>query len=245
MRIIAILILNLSAQYLLAQSAIPNQIRATNTIARLSDADGLGRNDLMLGIPMPPGRVIGDTYLDRKWNPGSLLLADSEQMIEGFPIKYDISLDRIEIMAKNGVKVIEGKKIKSMVWKDSITNLPRYFVTARDFKMDGVGLTGFVEVLSDGTTPLLKRTTIVEKQPDYVPALDVGSRDKKILRREMFFYPLSGELIKITNKKTLLSACGDQADDVDSYIKVNKLNVNKEYGLTKTFEYYNSKTTSK
>jgi hypothetical protein len=245
MRILAILVLNLISQFLFAQSAIPNQIRATNTLARLSDADGLGRNDLMLGIPIPPGAVIGDTYLDKKWNPGSLLLADSERMIEGFPIKYDISLDRIEIMAKNGVKVIEGKKIKSIVWKDSLTNLPRYFVTARDFKMDDAALTGFIEVLTDGTTPLLKRTTIVVKQPDYVPALDVGSSDKKILRREMFFYPLNGELIKITNKKTLLSAFGDLADDVDSYIKLNKLNVNKEYGLTKAFEYFNSKSAKK
>jgi hypothetical protein len=229
---------------LFAQWAVPTQVRATNTIDALSDRGGLSRNDLLYGIPPTPGRIIGDTYLDDKWNRASILLFDSEKMIEGFPVKYDIKMDLIEVVAKNGIKIIDGKKVKSMVWLDSITNVPSYFINARAYTLEGAALNGFLQVVADGQLPLLKRTLITEKQPDYVPGLDVGSRDKKILKKESYYYSNKDQLTKIGSKKNLLTAFGDAAQDVESYIKINKLNLNKEEGLVKTFEYYNSKNSS-
>jgi hypothetical protein len=231
----------LFAKDLFSQGSVPSKIRAANTLDRLSDKDGLSRTDMIQGLAPPPGRIVGDTYLNKKWNKASLLLFDSEKMIEGYPVKYDIQQDVVEVMAKNGIKIIEGKKIKSMVWIDSVTSTPSYFVNARDYNIEGAALNGFLEVIVDGTLPLMKRTTIIEKEPDYVPALDVGSRDKKILKKETFFCSQKASLKKIGNKKSVLPVFGDQSKDVESFVKANKLNLNKTPDLLKAFEYYNSK----
>jgi hypothetical protein len=245
MKRIIILVFLLLAQKGFSQGSVPSKIRAANTLDRLSDNGGLNRGDLIMGIAPPPGRIIGDTYLDKKWNKASLLLFDSERMIEGYPVKYDIQQDVIEVLTKNGIKIIEGKKIKSMVWIDSVTNTPSYFVNASEYNLEGAALNGFLEVIVDGTLPLMKRTTIIEKQADYVAALDVGSRDKKILKKESFFYSQKAGLAKIGNKKSLLPAFGEQAQDVEMFIKANKLNVSKTPDLLKAFEYYNSKNPTK
>jgi hypothetical protein len=244
MRGIIILVFFLLAKGAFGQGSVPSKVRATNTLDRLSDKGGIGRGDMLIGLAPPPGRIIGDTYLDNKWNKASMLLFDSERMIEGYPVKYDIQADVIEVMVKDEIKIIEGKKIKSMVWLDSVTNLPCYFVNGREYNIEGTALNGFLEVIVDGSLPLMKRTTITEKEPNYVPALDVGSRDKKILKKQTFFCSQNGGLTKIGNKKSLLPVFGDHSKDVESFIKANKLNVNKEAGLLKTFAYYNSKTLS-
>lgn len=226
--------------FAVAQSAMPQNIRAENTLDRLSDVDGLSNSDLLYGIPLPPGGVIGNTYLDDKWNIASFELAESDKLIEGYLVKLDLKGDMLEIRTPKGIKVIDGRKVKSIVWLDSLTQQPHYFVRASNYKLDGSSLTGFFQVLADGELPLFKHFTIFEKDPDYIPALDVGSRDKKIFKREAFYAARNGVLTKITSKKKLLPVFESQADQMENYIKQNKLNMGKEGDLVRLFEYYNS-----
>ena len=150
------------------QSVVPNNIRAANTLDRLVDLDGLSNADMLYGIPLPEGKVIGDTYLDVQWKAASILLYDKNKLIEGFPVRYDIHLNELEIKAKNGVKVLKGDKVKSFVWMDSLTNSPVYFVNAKEFQNeDNVTLSGFFQVLTDGALPLFKKTRVSFKKADY------------------------------------------------------------------------------
>src|SRR3990170_1363664 len=100
-----------------AQSVVPNNIRAANTLDRLVE-DGLSNADMLYGFPLPEGKIIGDTYLETQWKAASILLYDKDKLIEGFPARYDIYLNELEIKAKNGIKVLKGDKVKSFVWMD-------------------------------------------------------------------------------------------------------------------------------
>jgi hypothetical protein len=224
-----------------AQWAIPTQMRAENTLDRLSDKGGLSSSDLLYGIPITPGNVIGDMYLDKKWNAATILLYQSETMIEGYPVKYDIKSDVLEIKSKSGIKILGGEKIKNMVWVDSLTTQPHYFVNAAEFKKDGVPSRGLLEVIVDGDLPLLKKTEIYVKQPTYNAALDAGSKDTKIFQKEIFLYSSDKNLQVIKNKKNVLEASGDRASEVEAFIKANKINVNKLAGLKQVFELLNTK----
>src|SRR5688572_15892134 len=86
-----------------AQAVVPENVRATNTLERLQDLDGLGLGDMLYGIPQPPGKVIGDTYLNTRWKQTSMLLYDSEKLLEGYPVRYDIQLDELEVKTRNGI----------------------------------------------------------------------------------------------------------------------------------------------
>ena len=76
-------------------SVIPSNVRAVNTIERLTDSNGLGNNEMLYGIPLPEGKVIGDTYLSTEWKRSVILLYDKNKLIEGFPARYDIKADDV------------------------------------------------------------------------------------------------------------------------------------------------------
>jgi hypothetical protein len=225
-----------------SQWAIPANMRAQNTLSRLSEPiRGLSNSDLLYGIPMEPGIVIGDNYLDKKWNMANILLYQSETLIEGYPVKYDVKEDRLEIKSKSGIKVLDSKKIRNLVWVDSLTTQPHYFVNGAEYRFEGVKSLGLIEVIVDGELPLLKKAEFHVKQPNYNAALDVGSRDTKLYFKEIYLYAQGKDLIKIKNKDDVLKAAGSYADEVESFIKVNKININKPQGLKNVFEFINSK----
>jgi len=243
MKYLFVLFVSFICHTALAQWAIPQQMRAENTLDRLSDKDGLGKGDILYGIPLPPGGVRGNNYLDDNWNIASLMLFESEKMVEGYKMKYDIKENAIEVKTSKDVKMIEGEKVKNLTWrtKDSVVH---YFVNAKDYTLDNTKLSGFLEVIVDGPTPLFKRTVVNERESTYIAAFDVGDRDRKISKKEIFYYSNNGQLFKITNKKSLLPAFGEHAEDVGRYIKINQLDIAKQRGLSLAFDYFNTKNGS-
>jgi hypothetical protein len=223
------------------QAVVPPNIRATNTLERLNDLDGLGMGDLLYGIPLPEGKVVGDTYLDTSWRVSSILLYEKDKMIEGYPTRYDIYRDEMEIKAKNGIKVLKGNKIKSFVWIDSLTRKPVFFVNAQDYKnKNDVPFTGFFEVLTEGDIPLFKRTYIDIKKADYNIQFNVGSQDDKILKKREYYALKDKDIIEIpTSKKKLLPFFEDKAEELEKFMKDNDLSASKEEDLKLLFQRYN------
>ena len=78
------------------------------------------------------------------------------------------------------------------------------------------------------------------KQPDYVPALDVGSRDATIYKKSAVFYNNGGELIEVKGKKDILAALDDKRTEVEDYIKTNRLGTRSDFDIARIFDYYNS-----
>ena len=224
------------------QSVVPNNIRATNTLERLFDLGGLDNADMLYGIPLPEGKVIGDTYLDTRWKNATILLYEKEKLLEGYPVRYDIYLDELEIKAKNGIKVLKGNKIKSFVWVDSLSKAPTYFMNAKEFKNeDNVRLIGFFQVLTDGSLPLFKKTTVEVKKADYNVQFNVGSRDDKILKKQDFYLVKAAQVIEIpAAKKKLVPLFGEKSDEMEKYMKENALTTTKEDHLKLIFGHYNS-----
>jgi hypothetical protein len=226
----------------LSQAAMPENMRAASTLDRLGGFHGNNVPDMLYGIPFPPGKVIGDTYLSTDWKYATVLLYENDKMIEGVPTRYDVATNELEFNAKNGIKVLPGNKIRNFVWVDTQINEPGFFINAREFKnIDNVPLDGFYQVLSDGAMPLLKRTKITVKKADYNAALSVGSRDDKILKIYELFYAKDNIVYKIpSNAKKLVSVFGDKSSEMKKYIDDNSLAAGKEQDLIKIFEYYNS-----
>jgi hypothetical protein len=242
MKKLLILVLTLSLQTLaFGQWAIPANMRASNTLTSIAET-GVPAGSTLYGLPGSAGGVIGDYYLNKRWNKASILLYKSETMIEGYPIKYDIKNELIEIQTTSGIKILDVRKIKNLVWTDSMVIAPQYFVNANEFKKGKITYSGLLEVLVDGPLPLLKRTELDVREPNYVPALDVGSKDTKILRKSVILCSKGGELIEVKNKKDVLEVSGEMSKEVDDYIKKNKLNVSKDSGMIRAFEFINSKS---
>jgi len=196
---------------------------------------------MLYGIPLPEGKVVGDTYLSTEWKRSVILLYDNNKLIEGFPVRYDIKSDDLEVKGRSDIKVLEGRKIKSFMWIDSSRSEPYYFVNAKDFKVGGVPLTGFFEVLADGNSPLFKKVNISVKKADYNVTLNMGSRDDKILKNSTYYFADGNRVSEIPgSKKKFLQLLKSKADEVESYMDENGLSIKKEEELVAIFKYYNS-----
>lgn len=224
-----------------AQSVLPPNIRATNTLEKLFDYNGIDEGDILYGIPLPEGKVIGDTYLDTHWKNANVMLYEKEKLIVGFPMRYDIHLDELEFKGKNGIKVLAGNKVKSFVWADSSTRTPSYFINGKAFRNEhDVPFTGFFQVLTEGSLPLLKKTLIEIKKADYNVALNVGSPDDKILKKNKYFVLKENRLIELpVSKKKFLNIFNDN-DRLEEFIKRNSLSTTNEQDLTLIIDHYNS-----
>lgn len=239
MRVISFLIVFLIfVQSAFSQAAIPQAMRAQFTLEGLGD--GLSKGDLLYGVPLPAGRVLGDSYLQESWNPAKILIYGNDKIIEGFAVKYDIKAQILEIKARNGIKILEAHRIKTLVWLDSATNQQQFFVNAKEYTEDGAPLSGLLEVISDGSIPLLKRTLILEKDPTYVPAFNAGSRDTKLMKKDKFYFSKNRMLTKIGSRKSLLPAFGDRSNEMEEFMKSKKLSMGED-DLAQIFEFYNSK----
>lgn len=223
-----------------ATSAIPQTVRAAITLERLSF---LTPSDLIYGIPLPEKEVRGDSYLDVKWRSSTLLMYESEKLLEGYPVRYNVLKDEMEIKTKSGTKVLAGKKIKSFVWIDSLFHTPQYFVNSREYKNErDMPMTGFCQVLADGKIPLLKHTEVVLRKANYSVQLDIGSRDDVILKKPGLLYATEGARTYPvpSTKKKLVQLLGDKQKEVERFISINSLSMKEEHHLIKIFEYYNS-----
>ncbi len=234
-----------SSIVLLAQagSAIPTNMRAVNTIERLTYFNNsYGGNEMMYGIPLPEGKVIGDTYLNQDWRRSAILLYDGDKLLEGYAVRYDILGDELDVKTTKGVKVLDGRKVKSFIWMDSLTRLPAYFINAKAYKNEGAPLSGFFEVLVDGKTPLFRRYEILIKKADYNVQLSVGSRDDKILKKVAYYFPSGDEVFQIpSNRKKLLGLLGDKSGEIENFMETNKLSPKAEEDLIRLFQFYNLK----
>ncbi len=220
-------------------SALPNQIRASQTLDNINE---LTTGEVLYGIPQPEGKLIGDSYLYTNWLRGTIMLYEKDKLLEGYPLRYDVDLDELEIKGSRGVKVLRGDKVKSFVLIDSVTRNPQYFINAREFKNEeNVTLMGFFQVVADGTKPLLKKTSITVKEGNYNVQFDVGSRDDKLLKKSKYFTSAGDRVMELpaSNKKLLL-LFDDQREDLAKFIKVNQLSAKNEHHLKAIFERYNS-----
>lgn len=226
-------------------NTVPKNIRASNTLNNLTDPGGLTAKNLY-GIPLEPGRVIGNSYLTPDWKLTTLLLYDGGKMIEGYPARYEIENDQFEIKTTSGVKVLNGKKVNSFVWVDSLTQFPHYFVNGKDLtNKDGVALSGFFEVLAEGPLSLLSKTKITVKDPTYNTQLDMGNRDTRLIKKDILYY-LDNHVVRElpSSRKKLLPIFGEHASGVEGFIKVNKLSLNEPGHMRAVFENYNGRITT-
>jgi hypothetical protein len=222
-----------------AQTVVPPNIRASNTIEKLTDFRGLETGEMLFGIPLPEGKVIGDTYFDTKWKIGSVMLYGKDKLIERYPIRYDIYTNELDIKTGQQVKVIAGNKIKSFSWIDSSYTEPVYFVNAHDFRNEeGTPFSGFFQVLVDGPLPLLCKTDIVVRKADYNVQMNVGSKDDKILKKEKYYYLKDGKALEVpAGKKKMLALFGEHAITIEKYTKDNRSS-SRQSELVLAFDQY-------
>jgi hypothetical protein len=227
----------------ICQNTIPPVIRAQNTLERMSySQSNFQPGDMMQGMARREADVEGSAYLFNQWKIGTLLVYNSEKPLENYLLQYDLIMDQFEFKIGSELKVLKGDKVMSFVTIDSATFHPSYFINGKDLKnSENLPVEGFLQVLSDGVMPLLKKIAVTVKNPDFNIALNVGNPDYKIIQNKVLYYQNGEYLHKVPGSKSgKMKIFEDKSDDIQRFVKTNKLDLQKEHHLIALFHYYNS-----
>jgi hypothetical protein len=221
------------------QEVLTPAVRANNFNWRLQQLGGqLRSGDMISGFSSYDAPdVVGDTYWDKHWGQSSLLMTNRTEAIEGYFTRYDIYKDEFEFNMSNGVKVLQGALVKDMIWLDSLTGATRVLINAREFTEEGTKVAGFLEVLVEGGNSLYKKIRLEILKPDFNPALNVGSKDARILKKESYYFNQGKELVRIKNKKSLDPLIKGKSDSVEAFLKKENIRFSDEKDLIKLFKF--------
>lgn len=187
-----------------------------------------------------PG-VVGDSFLNNSFSEVTFLMFEGEKIIGGYRAKYDILRDDFYLLHQNVVRVLNGASVRNFLIVDSLNRAKSFFINGSLLKDEsGAPLTGFYEVVVDGPSALLKKTNAVVKAADFHPALNVGSKDHRVIKTTSFFYSINDVVSKIPSSKNIAKAFPQQSEAMAKFIKVNDLGLKEERDLKKLFEYYTS-----
>jgi len=236
------IILPLSAQ--VQNEALQKTIRATNIHHTLMTRPDLQGGNMIYGIPDAPKQLLGNYYLDSKWNKSTLMLYKDEEILTDQWLRYNIASNQFETYSPENdrVRTIPGLRVKNLVWVDSLHKVPRIFINGMDLKENGSPISGFYEVLVDGRLSLVRRTIASVKKSNYNTALMIGNKNDEIKKRDAYFYIQGDQVIEVprTQKKLLKLFEEDKQKEVAKYIDENNPNLKEVSGMYKVFSYYNS-----
>lgn len=224
--------------------ALQKTIRATNIQHTLMTRPDLQGGNMIYGIPDAPKQLLGNYYLDTKWNKSTMMLYKNEEILVDQWVRYNIASNQFEILSPENdrVRTIPGLRVQNLVWIDSLHNVPRFFINGMDLKENGSAISGFYEVLVDGEISLVRRTIATVKKSNYNTALMIGTKDDEIKKRDSYYYIKDDQVTKVprTHKKLIKLFEEDKQKEVAQYIDDNNPNLKEVSGLYMVFSYYNS-----
>lgn len=193
-------------------------------------------NDLVVlpeGFTAPYESI--QSFLDIEWAKGTAYYPDgSSRPFDG--MRFNLPEDRAEVNANGNIlPLLPGV----------VTGFSMHGTRERVFVNVPLQQNVFMELLSAGNADLLVyRRVDDEELPDIEGSVNTFrfEKEQKIIEFKEYVYVWSGgevAMLKPT-KKFVLSMMKDHADEVDAYIKREKIKLKSPDMLVKLFNYYNS-----
>jgi len=179
--------------------------------------------------------IKGSPYLNDEFITGSVYTVSKTQYTD-IPLRYNIYNDEIEFETPDKkIAAIDTPEIVEKVIFGEYTMEYIPFDYAKKVKK------GFFQVLLKGNVSLYARSE-VEFHKETPPAPYKEPEPAKFIRKADNYYLRFGmeSAVSCGNKKELVESFPEHKNEMEAFIKKNKINVKKEDELKKLVEYYNS-----
>ena len=190
-------------------------------------------------MPFVSYESAGNLFWDAEWNLGRAVLKN-EQVIEGYPLRYDIGNNLLEVQVNNEIKMLPIKEIKYLEWIKDEGKEVSFFVNGFDYRLDGVGVVGLLKVLTTGEVQLLEKNDVDISRSNYVSGFSTARSVERASVRQEFFLLEGKNLLPITKKeKDNLIQFGELGNEIKKFAKEHKLKWKKAEDLVKIVDEYN------
>ncbi len=184
----------------------------------------------------------GSVYWFDEWNQGAILLKNG-QKVDQYEVKYDIQSWMLEINTPKGVKILPGAKVKEFYLEKAVgkENTERYhLINLREYFEQNIPSQGFYELLVDGSYPLVKNFELDMLKPNYVPALDAGETQSKIIKKTRYYLIKNKILIELpSSRKKFTDIIKKIKPEVADFMKENKLKPKNEEEMIEIITFCN------
>ena len=227
------------------------------------------RTGVLFGFDGAPGQLLGDGYLDTTFQAGIIRFygrIGQSDTLAGVPIRLDLLANEVEIRASaTDIRVAKGPSVKQFAMNNAQGGVSQ-FVNVREYRGDADVINGFFEWVlpiqtKPGTFNLLLHPFVSIKKGNYNAALNVGSKDDQILKKTDWYAARNGPAnpdrassgganpgranpggaTKFSpTKKAILELMADKKDQIETYLKTEKLDLKTQSGIVAVFAYYNS-----
>jgi len=172
------------------------------------------------------------------WHEGKIVLAEGDTL-RGL-IKYDFQQDLVQYnLSDKRTEAFSARKILYFEIFDTSVRKYRQIFALPYTNTSGYRAPIFFELLQEGKLTLLSRESLEYRT--YNSPYYIGSFSRQVLVNKYFFLDEKGNITEFTgNKSDLLDLMGKKSDEVEKYIKANRLKYDDKYDFARIVAYYNS-----
>jgi len=172
------------------------------------------------------------------WHEGQMVLVEGDTL-KGL-VKYDLTQDIVQYTHNDQrIEAYSARKILFFEIFDKSVNKYRQFFALPYSKTGAYRTPIFFELLEEGKLTLLARELLEYRT--YYTGLYGGSYQRLVLVYKYFLLDEKGNIEDFTvDRRSLSDKMGKHGDDVEKYIRKNKLRLEEKYDLVKIISYYNS-----
>lgn len=224
-------------------SAQDNYLHNRTVMERALVASAGGQSVPLATLSASPPGTVGDVYLTKDYRITTFWMYDENKMVQGYASRLDMQRNEFDIQLGpgKGVRALPGARVKTLMWADSLTKTPQYFVNGQEFvNEEEVPFVGFFQILSEGELTLLKMTRVAFKPADHNPTHNTGVKDNRFLKSVDLYLAQGKKAIELPGRKGIVKLMESHKDEVSKFINVNEINLANERHLTALFDYYNS-----
>jgi hypothetical protein len=178
------------------------------------------------------------TFPSDLWHEGKIVLLEGDTLRGS--IKYDLQQDLVQYAVANERTVAySARKVLFFEIYDNTVRKYRQFFALPFSTTTGYKAPVFFELLEEGKMTLLSRESVEYRT--YNSPYYMGSYSRLVLIHKFFFLDDLGNISEFSgNKNDLLNLMNKKSDEIEKYIKANKLRYDDKYDFARIVAYYNS-----
>lgn len=214
---------------------------------RYSKWNSLKRLALFISLSLISFKIAAQELPNQIWHPGVLVL-NAGDSIRG-KIQYDFKTNLIQLGINEQIKAFSSQQLLSVSFHCQYFKRFRYFYALPYNLNNTVDVPIFFEILEEGPITLMSREFVVSdnsanyNSPFYRGNMRTFNR-RTILTYNYYFLTANGDIVRYTEKKkALLDFFGKYRNEVDKYMRKNKLRSDRQLDLIKITSFYNQLAT--
>jgi hypothetical protein len=182
----------------------------------------------------PGDEIVGSPYLVDEFIKGSVYIDKGNYA--GIPLRYNIYDDKIEFVQNEGTYILEPDlRIKKIAFGN-------YTIVAEKFEYKWKVIDGYLVRLDSGKMTLLAKKVVTFKERQETRAMESSPTPAKFSNLgDVFYFKIgNNEPKKIDSMKEMIASLPDKQEEMNQFVKKEKISPKKEDELLKLVRYYNS-----